>query len=328
MSDPVSGEGSYADLLNDALTDQIGTVRAVARLDQRDPGNVAGAWFVDQRCIDCGTCREQSPDLFGSLGNQSVVIRQPTKGAGDPDNDSEVDGTEERRAWLAADACPTQSIGRSPRTSRPAGLYPHHIDGPVWDLGHTSEDSFGATSYLVERPDGNLMVDSPRFTRRLADPVDALGGVAHVLLTHRDDVADAAAWADRYGASVWIHEDDRRAAPFATDLVRGIEPTEVAPGVVAVPVPGHTRGSVVFAVDHTWLLTGDSLAWDHHRGDLVAFRGACWYSWPEQTKSLHRLAAATEFAWVLPGHGAQVRLDPEDGHRRLLALVDRMALAA
>ncbi len=288
---------------------------AMARIDQRDPRNAEGAWFVDTRCIDCGTCRDLVPELFAAVaggGDQSIVAVQP---AG-PDG--------EHRAWLAAEACPTQSIGRTPRTPRPPGLYPLHVDGPVYDLGHTSEDSFGATSYLVLRPDGNLMVDAPRYTRSLTGPIDALGGVAHVLLTHRDDVADAPRWAERYGARMWIHEADASAAPGATDLLRGEAAAVVAPGVVAVPVPGHTRGSVVFAVDDTWLFTGDSLAWSHRGQDLVAFRDACWYSWTAQTRSLARLADTVSFSWVLPGHGARVGLDPDDAHRRLVGLVTRM----
>ncbi|MEA2972947.1 MAG: hypothetical protein QOG82_1405 [Actinomycetota bacterium] len=285
----------------------------MARIDQRDARNADGPWFVDTRCIDCGTCRDLVPELFAAVGgDQSVVAVQPDG----PDG--------EHRAWLAAEACPTQSIGRTPRAPRPPGLYPLHVDGPVYDLGHTSEDSFGATSYLVLRPDGNLMVDAPRYTRSLTGPIDALGGVAHVLLTHRDDVADAPRWADRYGARMWIHEADRSAAPAATDLFRGEAPTAVAPGVVAIPVPGHTRGSVVFAVDDAWLFTGDSLAWSHRRLDLAAFRDACWYSWEAQTHSLARLADTVSFSWVLPGHGARVGLDPDDAHRRLAALVTRM----
>ena len=288
----------------------------MARIDQRDPRNAAGPWFVDTRCIDCGTCRELVPELFAEASDQSVVAVQPS-------------GAEaEHRAWLAAEACPTQSIGRSPRSPRPPGLYPLLVDGPVFDLGHTSESSFGATSYLVVRPEGNLMVDAPRFTRALIGPLDDLGGVAHVLLTHRDDVAHAERWAERYGARVWVHEADRSAAPFATDVVQGEETTTVALGVVAVPVPGHTRGSMVFDVDDRWLFTGDSLAWSHRRQDLVAFRSACWYSWAHQTRSLRRLADTVSFSWVLPGHGARVSLDPDDAHRRLVRLVERMAATA
>ncbi|MBV9953339.1 MAG: MBL fold metallo-hydrolase [Acidimicrobiia bacterium] len=288
----------------------------MARLADRHPDNVDGAWFVDMRCIDCGTCRELVPDLFGETGMQSVVVAQPT------------DPAAEHRAWLASAACPTASIGRSPRTPRPEHLFPLAVDGPVSDLGHCSEDSFGATSYLVERPDGNLMVDSPVFTRRLIGEVDDRGGIAHVLLTHRDDVADAQQWAERYGARVWIHADDRRAAPYATDVIEGTATADIAPGVSVIPVPGHTRGSVVFLVDDRWLFTGDSLAWSYGHEDLVAFRGACWYSWPEQTRSLDRLADEARFEWVLPGHGARVHLDPDDAHARLRALVRRMQAAA
>ena len=288
----------------------------MARLADRHPGNVEGAWFVDTRCIDCGTCRELVPDLFGETGIQSVVQSQPH----DPEG--------EHRAWLAAAACPTASIGRSPRTPRPDGLFPLVVDGPVADLGHTSEDSFGATSYLVERPDGNLMIDSPVFSRRLTGEIDARGGLAHVLLTHRDDVADAQQWAERYGARVWIHRDDLQAAPYATDVVEGTDAAAVGPGITVIPVPGHTRGSVVYLVDDRWLFTGDSLAWSYRHEDLVAFRGACWYSWSELTTSLGRLAELATFEWVLPGHGPRVHLDPADATRRLEALVARMPAAA
>jgi glyoxylase-like metal-dependent hydrolase (beta-lactamase superfamily II) len=81
---------------------------------------------------------------------------------------------------------------------------------------------------------------------------------------------------------------------------------------------------VVFLLDDRWLFTGDSLAWSHDRGDLVAFRGACWYSWKEQTASLDRLARH-RFAAVLPGHGARVTGDADELHDRLVELVARMA---
>lgn len=144
-------------------------------------------------------------------------------------------------------------------------------------------------------------------------------------MTHRDDVADAARYAERFGARVWIHEDDRAAAAFATDLFRGIDELEIVPGLVAVPVPGHTKGSVVFVLDSRFLFSGDSLAWNHDRGDLAAFRRACWYSWPVQTSSLDRLArSAHRFAWVLPGHGGRAHRHPDELHSHLEALVERM----
>ena len=282
----------------------------MARPDLRHPGNADGAWYVDERCIDCGTCRDVAPLTFSTLGTQSVVTRQP------------ADPQAEQGAWLAAQACPTQSIGALDGRRRSGRLYPWLLLEGVYDLGYCSPDSFGASSYLVTRPDGGLMVDSPRFAPGLVRAVEQLGGVAHVLLTHRDDVADAERWADHFGARVWVHEHDRSAAPFATDLVRGLDPVEPLPGLSCVPVPGHTRGSVVWVVGEV-AFTGDSLAWSHERGDLTAFRDACWYSWPAQLASLERLAGSCQPSTVLPGHGARCALPPAELHNRILALVSR-----
>ena len=292
----------------------------MARADLRHPSNASGAWFVDERCIDCGTCREVAPALFAVSGDQSVVAAQP------------ADDAQELDAWLAAQACPTSSIGTVDHRPRPGRLYPREVEAGsgVFDVGYCAESSFGASAWFVTRPDGNLLVDSPRFTEALARPFADAGGIAHVLLTHRDDVADARRWAERFGARVWIHADDRSAAPFATDLVEGGpgEDTTISPGVVAVPVPGHTRGSVIFVVDERFAFTGDSLAWSIERDDLTAFRGACWYSWTEQTRSLAALADGHRFDWVLPGHGGRAHHPADDVHRRLDALVDRMRATA
>ena len=50
------------------------------------------------------------------------------------------------------------------------------------------------------------------------------------------------------------------------------------------------------------LFTGDHLAWSPGRQTLTAFRDVCWYSWPDQTRSMRRLLEYS-FEWVLPGHG-------------------------
>jgi glyoxylase-like metal-dependent hydrolase (beta-lactamase superfamily II)/ferredoxin len=283
----------------------------VARVDLRNSANADGDWFVDTRCIDCGTCREIAPDLFGDDGGYSVVRAQP-------------DGTRQLEAWLAAQACPTSSIGTVSRQRRPGRLYPREVEpgSGVFDLGYCSEDSFGASAWLVVRPAGNVLVDSPRYTDALVGPIAELGGIRHIALTHRDDVADAQRWAERFEARSWIHADDASSARWATDLLT--DEQELQPGLVAIPVPGHTKGSVVFLLDDTWLFTGDSLAWSHERHDLTAFRNACWYSWEAQTESLARLADRHRFAAILPGHGARHIGDPDDLHERLEHLVDRM----
>jgi glyoxylase-like metal-dependent hydrolase (beta-lactamase superfamily II) len=283
----------------------------VADAARRHPGNVPGPWFVDRSCIDCDASRQCAPWMFGEADGQAIVVRQPAT----PD--------EERAAARALLACPTGSIGVVGAKPDTHGLFPQPLEDGVFYCGFNSEKSFGANAYFVVRPEGNLLVDSPRLTRTLVDAFAAQGGLAHVLLTHRDDVADAAQYAKRFAARVWIHEDDRGAAPFATDLLRGLGPASVTPSLVAIPVPGHTRGSVVYLLEERFLFTGDSLYRSRRRDRLSAFRDATWYSWEEQARSLARLADRS-FEWVLPGHGDRGKAAPAEWRRQLHGLVEEM----
>jgi glyoxylase-like metal-dependent hydrolase (beta-lactamase superfamily II) len=147
--------------------------------------------------------------------------------------------------------------------------------------------------------------------------------VAHILLSHRDDVADADKYARKFGSRVWIHRADAAAAPYATDLLENGLARMIAPGMHAIPLPGHTRGSVAYLLDDHVLFSGDSLAWSARERDLVAFRDACWYSWTKLAESLGELAAY-RFEWLLPGHGWPVHLPAEEMNARLRALVARM----
>ena len=283
----------------------------MARIDERNPDGADGEWFIDERCIGCGSSASVAPELIVRRGEKYVFDRQP-------DGEAEIE-----RAWLARELCPTRSIGTETRTTK-RDPYPHQEATGVYRCGHNDRASFGAHSFFVTRPDGNLLIDSPRHTFKLAGPFDELGGLSRILLTHRDDVADAEKWAEKFGAEVAIHQAERDAAPFATRLLS--EPvTDIAEGVQAIAVPGHTAGSVVYLVDQTYLFTGDSLAWSHRREDLIAFRAATWFSWEALTTSLRSLAEH-RFEQIFAGHGASSpRLDPAEMRRRLLALTDRMA---
>ncbi len=283
---------------------------------RRHPANAPGPWFVDTTCIDCDASAQCAPWMFAHVDDQAVVVRQPAT----PD--------EERDAARALLACPSGSIGTTGTFPVLADLYPHHLGDTalgsrVFYCGYNAADSFGANAYFVRRAGGNLLVDSPRWVRPLARKLEEAGGVAHVLLTHRDDVADAQRYAAHFGARVWIHDADRHAAPYATDRFSGRDATTAAAGVLAIPVPGHTRGSMAYLVDDEALFSGDSVYFSRGLGRLSAFSGAVWYSWKEQAASLERLAAH-RFAWVLPGHGDRRRADEATMHAQLLELVARM----
>ena len=283
----------------------------MADLRARHPGNADGRWFVDTSCINCDVSRQCAPWMFGEADGQAIVVRQPAT----PD--------EERDAMRALLACPTASIGVAGEKPSAEGLFPEPIEDGVSYCGYTARESFGANAYFVERANGNLLVDSPRFVSPLVRAFEERGGLASILLTHQDDVADADRFASHFGARVFIHEDDRRAAPFASDLIRGSAPLELLPRLLALPAPGHTKGSVLYLLEQRFLFSGDSLYWSRTRGRLSAFRDACWYSWEEQRRSLARLREQA-FSWVLPGHGNRARGEPAALRRQLDELVERM----
>lgn len=279
---------------------------------RRHPANVAGAWFVDTSCIDCDASRQCAPSVFGIQAGQSVVQKQPETPA------------ETRQARRALLACPTGSIGVDSTEKQDfSELFPEQLDERLFYLGFNSEDSFGANAYLATGSAGNLMFDSPRFVQRLVKRLEDMGGIAHILLTHRDDVADAERFARHFNARVWVHHADKSAAPFATDVLTATESEEILADLRMIPLPGHTRGSVAYAFEERALFTGDSLYHSRTHQRLSAFRDACWYSWKEQTRSLARLLCE-RFEWVLPGHGQRRRDSRELLQSELSELLLRM----
>lgn len=262
--------------------------------------NAPGPFFVDSTCIDCGACRVIAPRHFRRGGSGlSVVHRQP---------ETDEDGT---RALMALVACPTSSIGTEPRRDAAAGVaaFPERLDeeAQVYFCGFTAESSFGATSYLVRRPDGNVLVDSPRAAGPLLRRIEELGGVRWMFLTHRDDVADHRRFRERFGCERILHARD--VGPGTRDVERKIEgeaPLRLADDLLVVPVPGHTAGSAALLYRERFLFTGDHLMGAEDGAALEAGRDVCWYSWPEQIRSMRRLLDL-RFEWVLPGHGGRYR---------------------
>jgi glyoxylase-like metal-dependent hydrolase (beta-lactamase superfamily II) len=201
------------------------------------------------------------------------------------------------------------------------------LDDGVLLCGHNSQHTAGANSYLLLRPSGTaMMIDTPRWSRELAERYAASGPVTDVLLTHRDHAAHGRRYADHFGARLWIHEGDLDAAPDADQVIRGLEPVEVGEGVTAHPLPGHTRGSVLYLADDRYCFSGDSFYWSRTTGDLEVAESVTWYSIQELATSLARTAGRVRFEWVLPGHGDRHHLTADEMSRRLQALAERTRL--
>lgn len=285
----------------------------MANVGKRVPEDAPGDFFVDTTCIDCDTCRQVAPAVFAEGDGHAFVRRQPTT-------------AEHRRSALhALVSCPTGSIGYLGH-DRPGSVmddFPLPVEEPVFYCGFNSPKSYGGNAYLVRHPEGNWLIDSPKFLPRLVRRLEELGGVSRLFLTHSDDVADAARYAERFGAARVIHRAELHSQPDAEVVLDGDDPVELAPGFVAIPTPGHTEGHCVLLVRERFLFTGDHLAWDRDARRLDAHRDYCWFSWRRQVESMARLAEYS-FEWVLPGHGQRVHLPAEEMRPAMHDLVARM----
>src|SRR5688500_2851781 len=98
--------------------------------------NTPGEFFVDATCIDCDTCRQLAPLIFGAASGTSYVRQQP------------ADEASQRLALRALLACPTGSIGghaEKPLVTQAIDDFPLLLAEPVSYCGFTAEESFGGS---------------------------------------------------------------------------------------------------------------------------------------------------------------------------------------
>jgi glyoxylase-like metal-dependent hydrolase (beta-lactamase superfamily II)/ferredoxin len=280
---------------------------------KRLDSNVAGNFFVDATCINCDTCRQLAPSSFEEVGNFSAVTKQPT------------DHGPVRQAYQALLACPVGAIGTEQsdkvRMQDAMASFPLHLEDGVSYCGFNSEKSFGANSFFIEHPDGNWLIDSPRYLKHLVEAFEQKGGIAYIFLTHKDDVADAEKYAAHFGAKRIIHRADLEAAPDSEWVIEGGDSRQVMPHFLIIPVPGHTAGSMALLYKNMFLFTGDHLWWDSVQKKLGAPTRLVWRK-HVLADSIRKLLDYP-FEWVLAGHGDRTRLPADEMSAQLRVLVQR-----
>jgi glyoxylase-like metal-dependent hydrolase (beta-lactamase superfamily II)/ferredoxin len=285
----------------------------MADLRKRLSTNVTGDFFVDSTCINCDTCRQLAPSVFGEASGYSMVEKQPAT------------ANEERDALRALLCCPTGSIGTQASNDAKSVVadFPLQLEENVFYAGFNSAKSYGGNAYFVRHDGGNWLVDSPKFLPQLVSAIEFMGGLRYIFLTHRDDVADAAKYADHFRAQKIIHQRDVSACRDAEIIIEGEDDMAFGDDFVVIPTPGHTAGHCVLLHRNRYLFTGDHLAWDRDTNTLEAWPDYAWYSWEQQKESLAKLLRY-QFEWVLPGHGQRVHLPQQEMHDAMTRLVEHL----
>ncbi|KAL3655888.1 hypothetical protein CASFOL_000284 [Castilleja foliolosa] len=269
----------------------------------RRPQNVDGDFFVDE--------------IFDRQDGMSAVFKQPTCDA------------ERIKALQALLSCPTNSIRteRAPRDiSEVHEMFPSPIDDQriqgVYHCGYHSEKSYGATSYFITRPEGNILIDSPRYTQSLASNIKKMGGARFMFLTHKDDVADHDKWSKELGCARILHVEDVCHSTTEVEIkLEGSGPWTLGSDISLIHTPGHTEGSVCL-LDKTRkaLFTGDHLLMDEFGLSILEHYN--WFSVSIQLNSVVKLLEL-DFEWILPGHGRRASYgDTAEKNLALKALLD------
>ncbi|MGC4001443.1 MAG: MBL fold metallo-hydrolase [Anaeromyxobacter sp.] len=291
----------------------------MARPARLHPLNAPGDLSVDDRCIACDTCRQLAPETFGGAEEAVAFVARQPRGPAD-----------RLRALQALVSCPVAAIASRSKAgvAEAVASLPVEVAPGLFRCGYADASSYGATAWLLLRPEGNVLVDSPRFARPLLRRIEALGGARLMFLTHRDDVAEHARWREALGCERILHARDVTSGTRGVERrIEGTAPVALASDLTVIPVPGHTPGSAALLAGERYLFTGDHL-WADAAGRLEASRAVCWWDWGEQARSMARLAAF-RFEWVLPGHGRPWRAGAAtEAARQVTALADAMGAPA
>ena len=119
-------------------------------------------------------------------------------------------------------------------------------------------------AFLLRREAGNLLVYRSAALERDVETVNGLGGISRQYLNHHHEASPACNWvAEKFGAPLYIHEDDASEASEVCNVDETFsERHKLGEDFEVIPIPGHTAGATAFLWDagqHRVLFTGDTV---------------------------------------------------------------------
>ena len=161
-------------------------------------------------------------------------------------------------------------------------------------------DSFGGISYLVVSDGMNFMVDVPEYVEKNRGFIEEKGAPEFIFLTHRDDVADAVMFREKFGCKLIIHETEKYAVR-KPDIT--FKDSYQIGNALIIHTPGHSPGSSsLYYTGSKVMFTGDHVTAD--RGKPVAEDFSWTYDYRLQLQSARKLLQY-DFDYILAGHGGR-----------------------
>ncbi|MGG6293309.1 MBL fold metallo-hydrolase [Leptolyngbya sp. AN02str] len=167
-----------------------------------------------------------------------------------------------------------------------------------------NRNTLGGTAYVLQLPEGNVLIDCPNWDDTVHAELQALGGVRWLVLTHRGAIAQVKEIQQATGCHVVIQEQEAYLLPNLT-LTTFEQKYELTETAYAFWTPGHTPGSAcLYWAQHGGVLfTGRHLL-PNQQGEPVPLRLSKTFHWWRQLKQVQRLLSdysPDTLAYICPG---------------------------
>lgn len=144
------------------------------------------------------------------------------------------------------------------------------------------------------------MVDVPDFVEQNLWLIEEKGAPEFIFLTHRDDVADAVMFREKFGSKLIIHETEKYAVRKPDFTFK--DSYQIGDATI-IHTPGHSPGSSSqYYTASKVMFTGDHVTAD--RGKPVAEDFSWTYNYELQLASARKLLGY-DFEYILAGHGGR-----------------------
>jgi len=183
-----------------------------------------------------------------------------------------------------------------------AGRPPRQVLPDLW-LFAPNRDTQGGSSWLLTRPEGDLLIDCPAVTEANLAALAQRGGGGAVVLTSREGHGRCRRLQEATGWPVLVQEQEAYLLPNVQRLLPFGREHSLAPGIRALWTPGPSPGACVLHASGAWgdLLFCGRLLLPTGPGALAPRRTQRCFHWPRQLASIEMLRS-----WLPAGSPAAI----------------------
>lgn len=180
-------------------------------------------------------------------------------------------------------------------------------------------------SFLLERPQGNVIVYNSPGIQSSADDIELLGGATRLVMNHAHEGMYGGPGID---VPVFVGDRDRADAAQSVPIAGTfVDRHMIDDDLEVIPTPGHTPGSTSYLWDngqHRFLFTGDSLWLENGEWAAVVLGSSDRTAILESLAVLRGLTFDVLVPWVSLGDRFLDVVTQSEAHDRLDAVIARV----